>query len=227
MDEIFDAFQAAHTKQIGPLLASCFVPAANIPLSTTGTPPQTTYPRSHFGRLYDIRRSTTPLHVNKDVRAALTYRSRLALPKSEINVWIDALVAYFRCINDLVEAEEKQTQPRNFSAREIEGQWSRVYEGWKEVVNALYRGYSSAGFKAWTTPVLYVATDWLTTFAIRTDEAGQRSREEGGGREDFEARHMALGEEVMAGDGEGEENKTLEDAARQINRIFSLCISDR
>ena len=100
---------------------------------------------------------------------------------------------------------------------EVARQWGRVYEAWREVCNALYRGYSSAGFAAWTVPALYIVGRWLRMFAIRADEESRKAvaagAEMGGG---------GLGEDDV-----GEGNERLEDCARQINKLFSLCVSDR
>jgi COP9 signalosome complex subunit 12 len=89
-----------------------------------------------------------------------------------------------------------------------------VYEAWKEMTNALIRGYSSGGFEAWTVPCLYVTGKYLRIFAIKADEE--------------------TGSKVVFGEGyqddfnpEAGKNEKLEDAARVLNRIFQLCISDR
>jgi COP9 signalosome complex subunit 12 len=60
-----------------------------------------------------------------------------------------------------------------------------------------------------------VAGRYLRLYAIRADEERQRSGDaaETSFQDDF--------------DPEVEEHKHLEDCARQLNRIFNLCLSDR
>lgn len=96
--------------------------------------------------------------------------------------------------------------------------WVSVYTAWKEVNNALIQGYSKGSFSAWTIPSLYMSAKWLRLYAIRADEQMSRSGE---GTAKFS---QGLNDELLEDSGEHEK---LEDAGRQISRIFSLCISDR
>ena len=92
--------------------------------------------------------------------------------------------------------------------------WAAVFEAWKEVTNALIRGYSNGGFEAWTIPCLYVAGKYLRIFAIKADEQTGSNVVFGGNfQDDFNP--------------EAGKNEKLEDAARVLNRMFQLCISDR
>jgi hypothetical protein len=83
----------------------------------------------------------------------------------------------------------------------------------------LIRGYNNHGFEAWTVPCLYVAGKHLRTFAIKADDernsSSGTSNENAGTtfQDDF--------------DPESEKHQQLEDCARQLNRIFNLCLSDR
>lgn len=83
----------------------------------------------------------------------------------------------------------------------------------------LIRGYNNHGFEAWTVPCLYVAGKHLRVFAIKADEernsSSNNSNENAGAtfQDDF--------------DPESEKHQQLEDCARQLNRIFNLCLSDR
>ncbi len=96
----------------------------------------------------------------------------------------------------------------------LKASWTTVYEAWKELSNALIRGYSSGGFEAWTVPCLYVTGKYLRIFAIKADqETGNKVVFGGGFQDDFNP--------------EAGKNEKLEDAARVLNRIFQLCISDR
>jgi hypothetical protein len=89
-----------------------------------------------------------------------------------------------------------------------------VYEAWKEMTNALHRGYTNGGFEAWTVPCLYVAGKYLRIFAIKADEEiSSNGSLTAGFQEDDNP--------------EAGKNEKLEDAARTLNRIFQLCVADR
>lgn len=91
-----------------------------------------------------------------------------------------------------------------------------MYEAWKDLSISLTRGYRSAGFGAWTIPCLYVAGKFLRVFAIKAD----KDRNSKPADEDA----MTLQDDF---DPEAEANQNLEDCARQLNAIFSLCLMDR
>ena len=82
----------------------------------------------------------------------------------------------------------------------------------------LIRGYNNHGFEAWTIPCLYVAGKHLRVFAIKAD--AERNQ-------DTSTEVVAVQEFQDDFDMETEQNQQLEDCARQLNRIFNLCLSDR
>lgn len=88
-----------------------------------------------------------------------------------------------------------------------------MYEAWREVANNLIRGYTNYNFEAWTVPCLYVIGKYLRIFAIKADEVAKNP----GPTTDF-------GEDLNL---DSEKNHNLEDAARTLNRIFQICLSDR
>lgn len=95
--------------------------------------------------------------------------------------------------------------------------WTKVYEAWKDFSITLTRGFRSAGFGAWTIPCLYVAGKYLRVFAIKADN---------------DRRSKPTDENALATlqddfDPEADANLNLEDCARQLNTIFSLCLMDR
>ena len=121
---------------------------------------------------------------------------------------MDLYVTYWKAVGEILDAECMRN----------EANWLKVYEAWKEVANVLIRGYSSAGFQAWTVPCLYVIGQYLRIFAIRADASMKSSPQDGVfGAGSFQ-------DDIV---GEYSKNERLEDAARMINRIFTLCISDR
>lgn len=81
------------------------------------------------------------------------------------------------------------------------------------MTNALIRGYSNCGFEAWTVPCLYMAGKYMRIFAIKADEGAATNQGTVTNFDDFNP--------------EAEKNEKLEDAARQLNRIFQICLADR
>lgn len=169
-------------------------------------------PPSDPGRLYSFHRSTNSYSVQTDFRYAIVYNNDMQLNKMEGNSWVDVFVAYWKAIGELLLAEEVTNQGKSSQAP-----WGRVYEAWKEMATVLLRGYTGLIFPAWTVPCLYVAGKYLRVFAIKADEQAAQSN----GKVTFNA---GFQDDIVSSMGK---NETLEDAARQINRIFAACISDR
>ena len=92
-----------------------------------------------------------------------------------------------------------------------------MYETWKDVVNQVNRGYGPGQFQAWTVPLLYVAGTFLRNFAIKADKAAAKTR-------DNVTFNVGFQDDIVDAMGK---NDKLEDAARHINRLFSLCQQDR
>ena len=134
------------------------------------------------------------------------------VPKEQRNAWIDIYVAYWKAIGEILRAESGNHR----------NDWAiKVYEAWKEVMNLVIRGYGSSGFQSWTLPVLYTAGKYLRVFAIKADD--EQAAKVGNGAVKMDA--DGIGDDVTS--GAFEKNERLEDAARVINRVFTLCISDR
>ena len=199
-NSLFDDFATAYAlpREAGNILATTICPE----------PPQ-----YDPGRLYNFRSSMKEFSVRTDLQYKIQYNPAIRLEKKEANAWIDVFTVYHKFVGTLLAAEELQNVGRTKDA-----DWPKAYEEWKEVVNTLYRGYQSGAFPAWTIPCLYVAGKYLRVFAIKADEKIARHRDSG----------LAFGgiQEEDAFDPNSE-NEKLEDAARQINRIFGLCIGDR
>lgn len=81
------------------------------------------------------------------------------------------------------------------------------------MTNAIIRGYSTGCFDAWTIPCLYISGKYLRIFAIKADGAGSNASKAVDYQDDFNA--------------DSGKNEKLEDAARVLNRMFQLCVSDR
>ncbi|EMR86199.1 hypothetical protein ACHAPC_000124 [Botrytis cinerea] len=194
MDAFLHEFKAAYNEGNGYSLSMTLYPVA---------------PASNPNRLREFYRSTNFEHVKKDIEYRLLYddRSPLNCSVEEGRAWVDVYCAFWKFIGYMSNAE---AAPEDNS----KDAWTKVYESWKEVTNALHRGYSACGFEAWTVPCLYVAGKYLRIFAIKADEAtGTVSNAAMNYQDDLNP--------------ESETNEKLEDAARQLNRIFTLCLSDR
>lgn len=150
--------------------------------------------------------STNSVNVSSDLRYTL-FQDRstgVKLPKQEQNAWLEIFTAYWKAVGEILKVEESRSS------------WAKVFDAWKEVANVLIRGYSNGGLQAWTVPCLYVVGRYLRIFAMRADaETSSQDSGFGNGFQD---------DDVV---GEFNKNVKLEDAARTINRIFTLCLSDR
>ena len=210
MDSIITDFARAINSQDGYALAATISP---IP------------PANDSGRLYALRRATNPYSVLSDFRYAISENPNVRLDNNETKCWIDVYVAYWKAVGEILAAEEstnlgKSTTTTTTSAApesNVGTNWDKVYAAWKDLLNALHRGYHSSAFEAWTIPCLYTTGKYLRIFAIRAD-ASAASQKEG-------APYSATFEDDIVDDQGG--NEKLEDCARQLNRIFGLCTSDR
>lgn len=163
-------------------------------------------PKDDPNRLRRLTSQSTDSSIESDLRTGLlSPPTGVRLSKAEGNAWIDVYVAYYHAADEIVGLAEGYDDIDNAS----------IYAAWKEMTNALIRGYSSSHFHAWTIPCLYVAGRYLRSFAIKADQHVKTNGHAsyGGGLEDITSSMS--------------KNANLEDAARVINRIFQLCISDR
>ena len=176
----------------GPALAATISPIA---------------PPRFLNRLESIYHSSNSSTIQQDIGRALVKNAHRSLSQDDsqaLEVCAEIYVAYWHAIGALIAAEDG-------------GDWSRVYDAWKGVVNAVIRGYSSS-FENWTLPLLYTAGKHLRQFAMKADETKK-------GAEGSTAIDMGGIQDDIAGDYG--KNIKLEDAARVLNRMFTLCISDR
>lgn len=201
MDSIITDFGRAINAQDGYALAATISP---IP------------PKQDGGRLYALRRATNAYSVLSDFRYAIGQNPNFTLDRQESVCWIDVYVAYWKAVGEILAAEESMNAGKT-AVKQSGTQWDKVYAAWKDLLNALYKGYQTSVFEAWTIPCLYMTGKYLRVFAIKADENAASQR----GGASFNA-----GFEDDIVDEEGG-NEKLEDCARQINRIFGLCSSDR
>lgn len=194
MDALFHDFKQAYYLRNGPMLADTLSPIA---LARDPT------------RLRVFHSQSDDYSIASDVKyQVLHYDKSIDITKAEANAWVDIYIAYWKALGPILNAEHVA----------LEADWSKIYDSWKDVANALIKGYSSGNFPSWTVPCLYVVGRHLRVFAIKADEiAGTAS----GG---IQMRTGGFQDDIASDIGK---NEKLEDAARVINRIFTLCISDR
>ena len=196
MEILFLDFQNANELGSGALLAATISPVP---------------PPHYLNRLETIWTSTNYASAERDIGYGLTKTAPgpIKFPSQEINVWTDIFVAYWKSVGEILAAQEQSDDRAD---------WGRCYETWKDLANAVIRGYSSGVLEAWTLPVLYMAGKHLRIFAIKADETGKK------GENGVEVDMGGMGDDIAGNYGK---NVKLEDAARVINRMFTLCISDR
>ena len=166
-------------------------------------------PKRFLNRLESIYNSASSSTIQDEASRALTrnaHRSLSSKDRQIINAFSEIYVAYWYAIGAILGARNQAN-----------ADWNLVYEKWKDLVNAVIRGYSTGALDNWTLPLLYSAGKYLREFAIKADES-KNGAESG-------AVDMGGIQDDIAGDFG--RNVKLEDAARALNRMFTLCISDR
>lgn len=164
-------------------------------------------PPSQPNRLRGFYQSSNQYDIELDIRYALyPAKSAFPLPKQEGNAWIEIYKAFWKSVGAVLAIEDGTIA--------IDVGWLNVYDAWKEMTTALVRGYTNASFRNWTIPCLYVAGKFLRLFAIMADKTAK-------GKPNSDREFQ---DDIIDTSGR---NTKLEDAARVINGIFKLCISDR
>ncbi|KAJ5086002.1 PCI/PINT associated module [Penicillium argentinense] len=151
-------------------------------------------------RLRSFHNFSNADYVKEDLGACLFKNKKPRVSHAEKNAWVDIFAAYWEAVGELLELDIP-----NLGVTPV-----TIFVAWKKVANALIRGYSaSSGLPAWTLPCLYSVGKYLRIFAINADlhVASQESS-----ALDFQ-------EDVAA---DSEKNANLEEAARVINRMFTL-----
>ena len=169
-------------------------------------------PENVNSRLTNFQEASNAFKITSDVRRAIYDVNddlRGLLSDDECDAWRDVFVSYWKTAGDLLAAGEASSQGRN-------ADWGKVYDDWKELVDKLVRGHSNNTFPAWTITCLYAGGKYLRLFAIKADEQA-RSKSNVTFNAGFQ-------DDVVGALGKHDK---LEDAARQIQRLFNVCNSDR
>ncbi|KAF2839383.1 hypothetical protein M501DRAFT_1003989 [Patellaria atrata CBS 101060] len=161
-------------------------------------------------RLQSFYEASDASGVETDIRYEIIYHRDIDLPKDEKRIWLDIFVLYWKAVAVM------QTSEDFMHTGIATTNWNKVYVVWKEVANAVLQGFQKEFIHVWAIPCLYVVGKYLRVFAIKADRQFADLPTNG-----FQnALLNAFGDLIGKHDN-------LEDSARQINRIFSLCIGDR
>ncbi|PNS21618.1 Protein CSN12 [Sphaceloma murrayae] len=192
MDRILTPFRAGLEAENGYELAASLSP---------------TSPPSDPGRLYAISRALNAYTAQSELRTSL----RPILPsQDEREVWTDIFTAYHKSLLTILSCEEvSTTHAQNPSSPAPD--WSKSYATWKDLLNALHRGYTLGHLEPWTLPLLYQTTKHLRVLALRADAT----------QPPVQPSTLSDLPTDMA------PSPNLEDCARQTNRIFALVTQDR
>lgn len=156
-------------------------------------------------RLRSFYNFSNPAYLTKDLNSSFFHGKSPRVSKSEQHAWVEIFTAYWEAVGEVLKFEDGH--PRASAVA--------IFTAWKKVANAIIRGYSTnSGLPAWTLPCLYTVGKYLRTFAIKADLQVASQGSSGLGFQDDDTADF-------------EKNATLEDAARVINRMFTLCLSDR
>ncbi|OJI96539.1 hypothetical protein ASPVEDRAFT_120740 [Aspergillus versicolor CBS 583.65] len=169
-------------------------------LAAAFTPVDTPEQPSRLKSFYHISNAA---QISATLRYYLSHISGVRIPKQELNAWVDIISAYWKAVGEIVQFDESPSR----------ASWVRVFDCWKDVANLLIRAYSNPGLEIWTIPCLYVVGKYLRTFASKADA------------ETSSQGSVAYSEDDMLTDF-GKNAKT-EEAARVLNRMFTLCLNDR
>lgn len=200
MQSVLTDFYAAIHTQNGYALAASLTPAApvNVP-----------------NRLRDIVQSCDAYSVLNLVHSAVL---GLHLPQDATTAWTEIYVAYWKAVKELLTVEQAQSSSTyNVDSKGTAANRSTIYEAWSDLDSAIYRAYQRSILPAWTLPCAYSTARYLRLFAIKADEEAQGTKTNG------ITANFSFNEDAVD-DSIG--HKTLEDAARKLNRSFALCLND-
>ncbi len=160
-------------------------------------------------RLQSLAQLSNYQTVSADIRFHLVQAlGATKLPKAEANAWVDIFVAFWKCAKELVGLRSGNSA----------GDWFKAFDAYKELCNHLVRGYTNNGFQSWTVPCLSIAGKYIRMIAMKADSEGKTK--DGNG----DAFAGGFSDDIM---GDTNKNEKLEQAAWTINRMFTVCLSDR
>lgn len=161
-------------------------------------------PPEYPDRLRSFYACSNGANLHSDLRYFLFQANGPKLPKQEQNAWIEVFSAYWKAAGEILKFDDGR------------GSWVGVFNAWNQVSSVLGRGYTNAGIEAWTIPCLYVVGKYVRTFAIRAD-AELASQDSVAFNDRFQ-------DDISF---DSEKSAKLEEAARVINKLFTICLNDR
>ncbi|KAF2259569.1 hypothetical protein CC78DRAFT_475207 [Lojkania enalia] len=197
MQAALEPFLTAHTNEDAWAVASLLSPIA---------------PPSDPGRLYDFYRASNEHMIENDIRTALIYSRASRLEPSEGSAWSEIFVNYWKVVGQILRAEEATNQGRS-----RDRQWVDVFDAWKTLTNSLLKHLERGNIRSWTMICMYHAAKDLRKFAIKADEQLATAK----GNVTF---NSGFQDDVVTSIPR---NEMLEEAARVLNRMFRMCLSDR
>lgn len=158
-------------------------------------------------RLWSFSQLSNHQTVEADIRYhVIQDRNAFKLSKGEANQWVQIFVHLWKCIRELALIEAGRG-----------GDWNAAFKAYKDLCISLCRGYSTFGFQAWTIPCMYTAGKYLRIIAAKADaEAAKASANSNGFA-------TGLSDDIT---DTSEKNEKLQDAARTLQQMLSVCRSD-
>ncbi|KAK4100612.1 protein CSN12 [Parathielavia hyrcaniae] len=195
----FHEFSEAHAQQDGYRLARTLTP--DLPTD----------------KLRKIWRSQNAHSIRSFLKRGLQGNAAFTggLDHEELPGWVEVYATYWNALGEILAARESSNEGKNKSSELV---WTRAYEGWIDLLNALLRGYQSHKFKNWTIICLYTVCKHLRLFAMKADD----ERNSNNVVDDSPAANFQ-------DDFDPETNKRqkLEDCVRQLFKAFNICQQDR
>ncbi|KAK4129262.1 hypothetical protein N657DRAFT_639843 [Parathielavia appendiculata] len=133
----------------------------------------------------------------------------------ELQGWVEVYAVYWNAVGEILVALVSSNDDKSKSSELV---WTRAYQAWTELLNALLRGYQNSKFKNWTIICLYTVCKHLRIFAMKADDERNSNN--------FVDDSPAVN---FQDDFDPETNKRqkLEDCVRQLFKAFNVCQQDR
>lgn len=158
-------------------------------------------------RLWSFSQLSNHQTVEADIRYhVIQDRNAVKLAKGEANQWVQIFVHLWRCIRELALIEAGRG-----------GDWNAAFKAYKDLCINLCRGYTNFGFQAWTIPCMYTAGKYLRVIAAKADAEAASASMNGNGFAN------GLSDDIT---DTSEKNDKLQDAARTLQQMVSVCRTD-
>ena len=158
-------------------------------------------------RLWTFSQISNFQSIEADIRYhVIQDRNAHKLAKAEANQWVQILVSLWKSVRELALLDAGKG-----------GDWNIALKSYKDVCVNLCRGYTNSNFPAWSVPCMYTAGKYLRIIAIKADAYAANSVNTNNG--------YAAGFTDDIADT-SEKNDKLQDAARTLQQMISVCRTD-